>query len=471
MFRSPFLVQSSFLICLMSTPELNIVILAAGKGTRMYSALPKVLHRIGGQTMLERVIATAQSLKPQRISVVIGHGKELVQQQVKADVQWVEQNQQLGTGHAVKTALPYLSHQGQTLILYGDVPLIDAETLQQLCQTAGDQIALLTDVLPDPKGYGRIIRQQDKVVAIVEEKDATAAQKTITETNTGIFVLPSHKLASWLNALQNNNAQQEYYLTDLIALAHQDGIEIRPVPVRASYLAAGVNNKIQLAQLERILQQQQAQTLLKAGVTLLDPARFDLRGHIIHGRDVSIDINVILEGTITLGDNVTIGAHCVIKNATIGSGTTIAPYSHLENCTIGQNAHIGPFARLRPDTDIGDQVHIGNFVEVKNSIIGTGSKANHLTYLGDARIGQYSNIGAGTITCNYDGVHKHPTTIGDHVRIGSGNMLVAPVQIGDKATTGAGSTISKNCPPGQLTLARSRQVTLPNWIRPEKDKK
>ncbi|MDF7676840.1 bifunctional UDP-N-acetylglucosamine diphosphorylase/glucosamine-1-phosphate N-acetyltransferase GlmU [Neisseriaceae bacterium ESL0693] len=455
----------------MSTPELNIVILAAGKGTRMYSALPKVLHRIGGQTMLERVIATAQSLKPQRISVVIGHGKELVQQQVKADVQWVEQNQQLGTGHAVKTALPYLSHQGQTLILYGDVPLIDAETLQQLCQTAGDQIALLTDVLPDPKGYGRIIRQQDKVVAIVEEKDATAAQKTITETNTGIFVLPSHKLASWLNALQNNNAQQEYYLTDLIALAHQDGIEIRPVPVRASYLAAGVNNKIQLAQLERILQQQQAQTLLKAGVTLLDPARFDLRGHIIHGRDVSIDINVILEGTITLGDNVTIGAHCVIKNATIGSGTTIAPYSHLENCTIGQNAHIGPFARLRPDTDIGDQVHIGNFVEVKNSIIGTGSKANHLTYLGDARIGQYSNIGAGTITCNYDGVHKHPTTIGDHVRIGSGNMLVAPVQIGDKATTGAGSTISKNCPPGQLTLARSRQVTLPNWIRPEKDKK
>lgn len=453
----------------MSTPELNIVILAAGKGTRMYSALPKVLHRIGGQTMLERVIATAQSLKPNRISVVIGHGKDQVRQQIQADVQWIEQTEQLGTGHAVKTALPYLSAQGQTLILYGDVPLIDTQTLQQLCQTAGNQVALLTDVLANPTGYGRIIREQDKVVAIVEEKDATAAQKAITETNTGIFVLPSHKLASWLNALQNHNAQQEYYLTDLIALAHQDGFEVRPVPVRASYLAAGVNNKLQLAQLERILQRQQAQTLLQAGVTLLDPDRFDLRGQLNHGQDVSIDINVILEGTVTLGNNVTIGAHCVIKNATIGDGTTIAPYSHLENCTIGQAAQIGPFARLRPNAQIGDQVHIGNFVEVKNSSLGTGTKANHLTYLGDAHIGQYSNIGAGTITCNYDGVHKHPTTIGDHVRIGSGNMLVAPVQIGDKATTGAGSTITKNCPAGQLTLARSRQVTLPNWIRPEKE--
>lgn len=434
----------------------------------MYSRLPKVLHEIGGISMLERVIHTAQNLNPDSISVVIGHGKELVRQRIQANVHWVEQDQQLGTGHAVKMALPNLADSGRTLILYGDVPLIDQQTLADLLSIAGEDVALLTDVLDNPTGYGRIIRQQGNVVAIVEEKDASAAEKAICETNTGIFVLPNRKLAQWLNALQNHNAQQEYYLTDVIALAQHDKIPVHPLQVRASWLAAGVNNKLQLAQLERILQQQQANALLQAGVTLRDPARFDLRGQLKHGQDVIIDVNVVLEGNIELGDNVSIGANCVIKNATIGAGTVIQPNSHLDNCVIGSNAQIGPFARLRPQAQIGDAVHIGNFVEVKNSTIGYGSKANHLTYLGDATIGEQTNIGAGTITCNYDGVNKYRTVIGNQVRIGSGNMLVAPITIGDCATTGAGSTLSRNCPPDKLTLARSRQTTLNEWQRPEK---
>lgn len=434
----------------------------------MYSRLPKVLHEIGGISMLERVIHTAQSLNPDSISVVIGHGKELVRQRIQANVHWVEQDQQLGTGHAVKMALPNLADSGRTLILYGDVPLIDQQTLADLLSIAGEDVALLTDVLDNPTGYGRIIRQQGNVVAIVEEKDASAAEKAICETNTGIFVLPNRKLAQWLNALQNHNAQQEYYLTDVIARAQHDKIPVHPLQVRASWLAAGVNNKLQLAQLERILQQQQANALLQAGVTLRDPARFDLRGQLKHGQDVIIDVNVVLEGNIELGDNVSIGANCVIKNATIGAGTVIQPNSHLDNCIIGSNAQIGPFARLRPQAQIGDAVHIGNFVEVKNSTIGYGSKANHLTYLGDATIGEQTNIGAGTITCNYDGVNKYRTVIGNQVRIGSGNMLVAPITIGDRATTGAGSTLSRNCPPDKLTLARSRQTTLNEWKRPEK---
>lgn len=434
----------------------------------MYSRLPKVLHEIGGISMLERVIHTAQSLNPDSISVVIGHGKELVRQRIQANVHWVEQDQQLGTGHAVKMALPNLADSGRTLILYGDVPLIDQQTLADLLSIAGEDVALLTDVLDNPTGYGRIIRQQGNVVAIVEEKDASAAEKAICETNTGIFVLPNRKLAQWLNALQNHNAQQEYYLTDVIALAQHDKIPVHPLQVRASWLAAGVNNKLQLAQLERILQQQQANALLQAGVTLRDPARFDLRGQLKHGQDVIIDVNVVLEGNIELDDNVSIGANCVIKNVTIGAGTVIQPNSHLDNCVIGSNAQIGPFARLRPQAQIGDAVHIGNFVEVKNSTIGYGSKANHLTYLGDATIGEQTNIGAGTITCNYDGVNKYRTVIGNQVRIGSGNMLVAPITIGDRATTGAGSTLSRNCPPDKLTLARSRQTTLNEWQRPEK---
>ncbi|OSI09218.1 bifunctional UDP-N-acetylglucosamine diphosphorylase/glucosamine-1-phosphate N-acetyltransferase GlmU [Neisseria zoodegmatis] len=455
----------------MSQSSLHVVILAAGKGTRMYSKLPKVLHEIGGEPMVQRVIDTAGSLNPQSINVVIGHGKEQVLARVKRDVNWVEQTEQLGTGHAVKTALPHLPKEGRTLVLYGDVPLTDADTLHKLLEAAGNEVGLLTDVLDDPTGYGRIIREGGKVVAIVEEKDADAAQKAVKETNTGILVLPNAKLEGWLNALQSNNAQGEYYLTDLIALANSDGIAVHPVQVAASYLAAGVNNKVQLAELERIFQNNQAQALLKAGVTLRDPARFDLRGRLKHGQDVVIDVNVVIEGDVKLGDDVEIGANCVIKNAKIASGTQIAPFSHLEGCEVGEDARIGPFARLRPNAKLAADVHIGNFVEVKNTVMGKGSKANHLTYLGDAEIGSKTNIGAGTITANYDGVNKHKTEIGDEVRIGSNVVLVAPVKLGNKVTIGAGSSITKNCEDNALVLARARQTVIEGWIRPEKSDK
>lgn len=455
----------------MSPSSLHIVILAAGKGTRMYSKLPKVLHEIGGEPMVQRVIDTARALNPQSISVVIGHGKEQVLARVKRNVNWVEQTEQLGTGHAVKMALPHLPEEGRTLVLYGDVPLTDAETLHKLLEAAGNEVGLLTDVLDNPAGYGRIIRDGGKVVAIVEEKDADDSQKAVKETNTGILVLPNAKLEGWLNSLPSNNAQGEYYLTDLIALANSDGIAVHPVQVSASYLAAGVNNKVQLAELERIFQNNQAQALLKAGVTLRDPARFDLRGRLKHGQDVVIDVNVVIEGEVELGDNVEIGAHCVIKNTKIASGTQIAPFSHLEGCEVGENARIGPFARLRPNAKLAAEVHIGNFVEVKNTVMGKGSKANHLTYLGDAEIGGKTNIGAGTITANYDGVNKHKTHIGDDVRIGSNVVLVAPVKLGNKVTVGAGSSITKNCEDNTLVLARARQTVIEGWIRPEKKEK
>ena len=449
---------------------LNIIILAAGKGTRMYSQQPKVLHPIGGKAMLAHVIQTAQTLAPQAIHVVVGHGKEQVKQQLAAaQVSWVEQTEQLGTGHAVKTALPQLPQDGRTLVLYGDVPLIDHANLQALLATAGDVVGILTDIMDNPTGYGRIIRNADnQVVQIVEEKDADAAQKAIREVNTGIFVLPNQYLGGWLNALQSNNAQGEYYLTDVVALAVRDGVAVTPHPVSAHHLAAGVNNKIQLAELERIFQHSQAQQLLQNGVTLLDPARFDLRGSLKHGQDVQIDVNCVFTGDCELGDNVSIGANCVIHNAKIAAGTRIAPFSHLEDCTVGENAQIGPFARLRPQAVLADEVHIGNFVEVKNSQIGRGSKANHLSYIGDAQVGEKSNIGAGTITANYDGVNKHQTTIGNQVRIGSNSVLVAPVTIGDKATTGAGSVITKNCEAGKLVISRARQQTVEGWVRPEK---
>ena len=452
---------------------LNIIILAAGKGTRMYSQLPKVLHPIGGKAMLAHVIQTAQTLAPQAIHVVVGHGKEQVKQQfADAQVGWVEQTEQLGTGHAVKTALPHLPQDGRTLVLYGDVPLIDRDNLQALLAAAGDGVGILTGIMDNPTGYGRIIRDaNNQVVQIVEEKDADAEQKAIREVNTGIFVLPNQYLGGWLNALQSNNAQGEYYLTDVVALAVRDGVAVTPHPVSAHHLAAGVNNKIQLAELERIFQRSQAQQLLQSGVTLLDPSRFDLRGSLKHGQDVQIDVNCVFTGDCELGDGVTIGANCVIHNAKIAAGTRIAPFSHLEDCTIGANAQIGPFARLRPQAVLADEVHIGNFVEVKNSQIGRGSKANHLSYIGDAQVGEKTNIGAGTITANYDGVNKHQTTIGNEVRIGSNNVLVAPVTIGDKATTGAGSVITKNCEAGKLVLARARQQTIEGWTRPEKPTK
>ncbi|HFC8536015.1 TPA: bifunctional UDP-N-acetylglucosamine diphosphorylase/glucosamine-1-phosphate N-acetyltransferase GlmU [Neisseria bacilliformis] len=453
-------------------PELNIVILAAGKGTRMYSQMPKVLHEIGGMPMLARVIDTAAALKPAQICVVIGHGKEQVLNTIKRDVVWAEQTEQLGTGHAVKTALPHLPQNGRTLVLYGDVPLTDTATLQTLLDAAGEGVGLLTDVLPDPTGYGRIIRNPaGNVVAIVEEKDANPEQKAVKETNTGILVLPNAKLENWLGRLSSNNAQGEYYLTDLIALAVSDGIPVTPVQVRASHLAAGVNNKIQLAELERIFQAEQAQALLKAGLTLRDPARFDLRGRLKHGQDVVIDVNVVIEGEVELGDNVEIGANCVIKNAKIGAGSKIAAFSHLEDCQTGQDTRIGPYARLRPNANLADGVHIGNFVEVKNATLGAGTKANHLAYIGDATVGSKTNFGAGTIIANYDGVHKHHSRIGDEVRIGSNSVIVSPVTIGNRVTTGAGSAITKDCPEGKLVLARARQAVIEGWVRPEKEQK
>lgn len=451
--------------------SLNVVILAAGKGTRMSSHMPKVLHQIAGKSMLEHVIHTAQSLKPSNINVVIGYGKEQVLNQLAhhTDINWVEQTEQLGTGHALKMALPHIPPYGRTLVLYGDVPLIDTDTLVELLDTAGDQVALLTDILDNPAGYGRIIRQKDgKVESIIEEKDARIEQKAIREVNTGIFVFPNRCLANWLDELNAENTQGEYYLTDVIALAVRDGIDVHPVTVHAFYLAAGVNNKIQLAELERIYQREQSLNLLKKGVTLRDPSRVDIRGSLKVGQDVIIDINCLFEGENELADNVQIGANCVIKNAKIGAGSVIQPFSHLEDCEIGAQAQIGPFARLRPQAILADEVHIGNFVEVKNTTIGKGSKANHLSYLGDATIGSQTNIGAGSITCNYDGVNKHHTTIGNEVRIGSDTMLVAPVHIGDRATIGAGSVITKDCAPDKLTIARAQQTVIDDWQRPEK---
>lgn len=450
--------------------SLSVVILAAGKGTRMYSSLPKVLHCLGGRTMLDRVIHTAQQLQPDDIYVVVGHGSDLIRKQIDASVLWVEQKIQLGTGHAVKMVLPNLKPVGRTLILYGDVPLIDVDTLNPLLSLMEHQVGILTDVVENPQGYGRIIRQNDRVVAIVEEKDATPEQKAISEINTGIMVVPNHYLIRWLEQIKNDNAQGEYYLTDIIALAAADGVDVLPVGVRCSYRVQGVNNRLQLADLERIFQKTQAQELLRQGVTLMDAERFDLRGQLQHGQDVVIDVNCVFEGSIRLGNRVHIGANCVLKNVEIADDVVIDPFCHLEDCVVGYDSRIGPFARLRPGAVLQDHVHIGNFVEVKNTQVGSGSKANHLTYLGDAIIGTQTNIGAGTITCNYDGVRKHQTIIGDEVRIGSHTALVAPVTVGHRATTGAGSVITKNCPDNQLTLSRAKQVTVEHWVRPEKDK-
>ena len=450
---------------------LNIVILAAGKGKRMYSALPKVLHKIGGQSMLTRVIQTAQTLEPENIIVVYGHGGELVQQAITQNVLWAEQKEQLGTGHAVKMALPQLPDNGQTLILFGDVPLISTRTLHRLLDCAQNQVGLLTDILDNPFGYGRIVRENGQIVGIIEEKDANDTEKAIREVNTGIMVLPNQHLSRWLDKLQNHNAQAEYYLTDIIALAKQDNIPVYGCAADDSAEVTGINSKTQLAQLERIFQFKQAEHLLAQGITLLDPARFDLRGTLTHGQDVVIDINAVFEGNNTLGNNVQIGANCVLKNVTIHDNVTIEPFSHLEDCEIGSYSKVGPFARLRPGAELAEQTHIGNFVEIKKSKVGTGSKVNHLTYIGDATIGSGTNIGAGTITCNYDGVNKFKTTIGDNVFVGSGVMLVAPVTVENSATIGAGSVITKSCPENKLTLARSRQMTFDSWVRPQKKDK
>ncbi len=454
-----------------SSAALQVVILAAGQGKRMRSGLPKVLHPIAGRPLINHVIDTARLLAPTRLCVVIGHGGDQVRAALAdVDVAWATQDRQLGTGHAVMQALPYLDEAGTVLILYGDVPLIASGTLRSLVDAASaGHVALLTQSLEQPKGYGRIVRNgAGRVVRIVEEKDASEAQRGIREVNTGIMALPRASLARWLGQLKNENAQGEYYLTDVIAAAVADGVAVEVRHPAAAHESLGVNSKSELATLERHYQMNRANQLMQQGVTLADPARIDVRGDLNCGRDVAIDVNCIFEGTVTLGDGVKVGANCILRDVSIGAGTEIKPFTLIEEGVIGANARIGPYARIRPGTQLADDVHVGNFVEVKASSFGRGSKANHLAYVGDTTVGSGVNIGAGTITCNYDGANKHRTVIEDDVHIGSDVQLVAPVTVGKGATIGAGATISKDVPPGGLTLTEKKQVTKPDWKRPRK---
>ena len=450
--------------------SLDIVILAAGQGTRMRSALPKVLHPVAGKSMLGHVIDTARQLTPQGIHVVIGHGAERVREQLAADdLNFVLQSEQLGTGHAVAQALPALTAE-RVLILYGDVPLIEVETLQRLLQLVSEQqLGLLTVNLNDPSGYGRIVRSATGVVnAIVEHKDATPEQRLISEGNTGILAVPGKRLADWLGRLSNSNAQGEYYLTDVIAMAVADGLVVATEQATDEMEVLGANDRIQLSQLERHYQYRAARKLMVQGVTLIDPARFDLRGEVTVGRDVTIDINVILEGQVVIEDGVQIGPNCVIKNSTLRAGAIIKANCHLEGAEVGEGADCGPFARLRPGSVLGARAHVGNFVELKNAKLGEGAKAGHLSYLGDAEIGARSNIGAGTITCNYDGANKFKTVLGEDVFIGSNSALVAPVTLGDRATTGAGSVITSDVADNTLAVGRAKQRNIEGWKRPTK---
>lgn len=454
--------------------KLNVVILAAGTGKRMQSSVPKVLHTLGGIPLLKRVIDTARLLEPDSICVVIGHGGERVRQSiVDTDLIWVTQQQQLGTGHAVMQALSFLDHDGSTLILYGDVPLVSIEVLRKLKALAlKDRCALISAFIKDPTGYGRVIRDPvtSAITKIVEQKDATQEQHSICEINTGIMLIPNCYLHDWLPKIGNNNSQREYYLTDVVSMAVREGIEIASIQPENLWEIAGVNDKLQLAELERIYQLECANKLLKNGVYLADPSRIDIRGELNCGSEVSIDINCVFEGVVNLHDDVQIGPHCILKNVTVAKGTIVAPYSLIEDTEIGEKCKIGPYARIRPGTKLFNEVHIGNFVEVKNSQIGLRSKANHLSYIGDTIIGGKVNIGAGTITCNYDGAYKHQTIIEDDVFIGSDTQLIAPVKISKGSTIGAGSTITKDTPEGALTLSRTRQVSYSEWQRPTKTK-
>jgi len=450
--------------------SLDIVILAAGQGTRMRSALPKVLHPVAGKSMLGHVIDTARQLQPHSIHVVIGHGAEAVRERLAApDLNFVLQAEQLGTGHAVAQALPALSGE-RVLILYGDVPLIAAETLQRLLALVSDkQLGLLTVQLADPTGYGRIVRGADgQVEAIVEHKDANAAQRAISEGNTGILAVPGKHLADWLGRLSNSNAQGEYYLTDVIAMAVADGLVVATEQASDEMEVLGANDRIQLSQLERHYQYRAGRRLMAQGVTLIDPARFDLRGEVTVGRDVLIDINVILEGKVVIEDGVHIGPNCVIKDSVLRQGAIVKANSHLDGAEVGEGADCGPFARLRPGTVLGAKAHVGNFVELKNAKLGAGAKAGHLSYLGDAEIGARTNIGAGTITCNYDGANKFKTVLGEDVFIGSNSSLVAPVSLGDGATTGAGSTVTTDVPAKTLAVGTAKQRNSEGWKRPVK---
>jgi bifunctional UDP-N-acetylglucosamine pyrophosphorylase / glucosamine-1-phosphate N-acetyltransferase len=454
--------------------SLNIVIMAAGKGTRMKSALPKVLHRLAGTSLLQHVLNTSAHLGAARTVVITGHGAEQVEAAcASSGAVFVRQLPQLGTGHAVQQALPVLDDaNATTLILNGDVPLIRSDTAAALVQVCdGRHLALLTVNLADATGYGRIVRNGQQVQAIVEHKDASPQQLLINEVYTGIMAAPTALLKRWVSALQNNNAQQEYYLTDVVAAAVADNVSVVARTVTSEAEVMGINSPAQLADLERRHQRALAEDFMAAGVRLADPARFDVRGTLVCGSDVEIDINCIFEGHVQLEDGVRIGAHCVLSNARIQAGAVIHPYTHIEGSTVGPGALVGPFARLRPGAELGREVHIGNFVEVKNSCLAAGAKANHLAYLGDAVVGERVNFGAGSITANYDGANKHRTVIGSDVHVGSNCVLVAPVKLGDGATIGGGSTISKDAPAGQLTVARARQTTLQGWQRPQKQPK
>jgi bifunctional UDP-N-acetylglucosamine pyrophosphorylase / glucosamine-1-phosphate N-acetyltransferase len=454
-------------------PPVSVVILAAGQGKRMNSDLPKVLQPLAGKPLLQHVIATARSLAPAAVHVVHGHGGDRVLESLKNEpVSWIRQAEQLGTGHAMIQTVPQLEDEQLVLILYGDVPLIRAETLRQLVTLAGtNSVALLTVILDDPTGYGRIVRDaQGRVRRIVEQRDASRRELAIRECNTGVLAVPVRRLKSWLAALRNDNAQREYYLTDIIAMAVRERVRVEPLVAPTAAEVLGVNDKIQLAEVESAYRRQRAAELMRAGATVIDPGRIDIRGNVEIGRDVEFDVNVVLEGNVRLGDRVRIGANCVVRDSTIGADTRVFPNCVIDGAVIGASCNIGPFGRFRPSSTLADHVHIGNFVEVKNTKLGAGSKANHLTYLGDAIIGARVNVGAGSVTCNYDGVNKWPTHIEDGASIGAGSMLVAPVRIGADATIGAGSTITADAPQGELTLGRARQLTIPGWKRPTKRK-
>ena len=451
----------------------SIIILAAGQGSRMRSALPKVLHTLAHRSLLEHVYAAAQRLGPEQICIVYGHGGEQVRVHLEDDsIEWVHQAEQLGTGHAVAQAIPRLTKTGKILILYGDVPLINSSTLTRMLENCSEtEMSLLTINLDDPQGYGRIVRNNNgKVEHIVEHKDATVEQLGIKEINTGIMCVPASRLDVWLQGLKNNNAQGEYYLTDIIAMAVSDNIRVNTVSAANSHEVEGVNDRKQLAQLERYYQAMQAEKLMQQGVTLRDPARIDVRGNIQCGQDVVIDINVILEGDVELGSNVQIGPNVILKDCRVGDNSIIEANCVIEQAEIGKQCQVGPFARLRPGAKLADKAKAGNFVEIKNAEIGEASKVNHLSYIGDTIMGRAVNIGAGTITCNYDGANKHQTVIGDNAFIGSNTALVAPVEIGAGATVGAGSTITTDAETAALTLTRSKQKTIKGWKRPVKNK-
>ncbi|MGZ8289659.1 MAG: bifunctional UDP-N-acetylglucosamine diphosphorylase/glucosamine-1-phosphate N-acetyltransferase GlmU [Telluria sp.] len=458
---------------------MNVVILAAGMGKRMQSALPKVLHPLAGKPLLSHVIDTARGLSPSKLCVIYGHGGAAVPEMVArlnngvfAVIDTALQEPQLGTGHAVMQALPQLDENAPTLILYGDVPLTTLASLRRLVDAAGqDKLAILTVEQANPFGLGRIIREGGSIVRIVEEKDATDAERKIREINSGIMVAPTKHLKRWLSTLENNNAQGEYYLTDIVARAVADRVPVVSAQPSAEWEVAGVNSKVQLAELERRHQLNIANVLLEKGVTLMDPARIDVRGELVCGRDVTIDVGCIFEGRVELADGVTVGAHSVLVNAKVSEGANIKPFCHIEDAVVGAKSQIGPYARLRPGTELAEDVHIGNFVEIKNSQIAAHSKANHLAYVGDATVGSRVNIGAGTITCNYDGANKFRTVIEDDAFIGSDSQLIAPVRVGAGATLGAGTTLSKDAPAGQLTISRSKQTTIEGWKRPVKVKK